>query len=85
MYEQKKETVDLLHYRNHVIRLLVNYRLPVYKTAIVNGQMDIWYVGNSNELVLNDCYLATMEEFSKFTKEFLASQLNSVVFFMIVK
>ena len=69
----------MAQYRNHVIRLLTTYRLPLYKIVVGNGQMDIWYVGNSNDLALNESCMATNEEFSKFTKEFLSSQLNSVV------
>lgn len=71
--------MDVSSYRNHVVKLLMNYRLPIYKVYVVNGETKLWLVGNSHEIHQNGQILVPPEEFSKFSKDFLSVQTPSVV------
>ena len=76
-YEEHRDQSSLDSYRTHVIRLLGNYHLALYKLHFMNGDVEMWLVGNSNDLQQNEETFVSSEEFSKFARDFLSVQSPS--------
>ena len=79
LYEQKREAVPLTCYRDHVIRLLVNYRVAMYRIEVINGEMKIWFMGNSGDIQRAEEMMVTAEEFNKFARDFLSVKTPATV------
>ena len=79
LYEENYEKSTLDSYRSHVIRLLSNYHLALYKIHVLDGDVLMWLVGNSNDLQQNEELFVTSDEFSKFARDFLSVQSPSGV------
>ena len=79
LYEDNHEKCSLDSYRSHVIRLLANYHLALYKIHFLDGNVLMWLVGNSNDLQQNEELFVTSDEFSKFARDFLSVQSPSGV------
>lgn len=70
--------MHLLQYRSHVLRLLLNYRLPLYKLEVQNGEMKMWLVGNSFDIQQTESPMVSPEEFNKVAKDFLSVKVPVV-------
>lgn len=61
--------------------MMNGYHEPVYRIVVKNGNMQLWFVGNSHELQQNGETLTSTEDFSKFSKDFMSMQTSSMVRF----
>ena len=51
----------------------------MYKIEVVNGEMKIWFMGNSGDIQRTDDLMVTADEFNKFARDFLSVKTPSTV------